>query len=71
MGNVGFERGLLVCIRYLLLVNWCETIGVNLTKNGRLETASTQTRRVAASRREGHLRGFENLDFSLVRVGGL
>ncbi|HLO86193.1 MAG TPA: hypothetical protein VK203_14450, partial [Nostocaceae cyanobacterium] len=28
-------------------------------------------RRIAASRREGHLRGFENLDFSLVRVGGL
>ncbi|HLO84011.1 MAG TPA: hypothetical protein VK203_03210, partial [Nostocaceae cyanobacterium] len=46
-------------------------ISVNLTKNGRLETASTQARRIAASRREGHLRGFENLDFSLVRVGGL
>ncbi|HLO83442.1 MAG TPA: hypothetical protein VK203_00330 [Nostocaceae cyanobacterium] len=35
-------------------------ISVNLTENGRLETASTQARRVAASRREGHLRGLEN-----------
>jgi hypothetical protein len=38
-------------------------IGVNLTQNGRLETAST--------RNFTHLRGFQNLDLTLVRAGGL
>ncbi|WP_375491732.1 hypothetical protein [uncultured Nostoc sp.] len=37
-------------------------IGVNLTRNGRLETASTQTKATDP--------GFQNLDLSLVRRGG-